>query len=153
MVDWNNFDGHITAGGFVYAKKEKKFLVMYHKDLKMFLYPGGHMDKEDSNPLEAAKREVFEETGLSNPKVNYVCDNELVPLDIDIHVAKYNERLNLPSHYHFDFRYLFSLEEITDVSLDLEEHSTYKWISEEELSNEPHYGAIIKKIDWLKDKK
>ena len=49
IIDWNNFKGHIVAGGFIYAKKEMKFLVLYHKDLKMFLYPGGHIDKKDIN--------------------------------------------------------------------------------------------------------
>ena len=43
IIDWNNFIGHIVAGGFIYAKEEHKFLVLYHKDLKMFLYPGGLM--------------------------------------------------------------------------------------------------------------
>ena len=34
FTDWNNFDGHIVASGFVYSIKDKKFLVLYHKDLK-----------------------------------------------------------------------------------------------------------------------
>ena len=27
IVDWNNFDGHIVVGGFIYVKEEHKFLV------------------------------------------------------------------------------------------------------------------------------
>ena len=27
ITDWNNFDGHIVATGFIYALKEEKFLV------------------------------------------------------------------------------------------------------------------------------
>ena len=30
----------------------------------MYIYPGGHIDKSDTSVLEAAKREVKEETGL-----------------------------------------------------------------------------------------
>lgn len=41
IIDWNNFDGHIVASGFIYSKKEKKFLVLCHKDFNMFLCPGG----------------------------------------------------------------------------------------------------------------
>lgn len=37
IIDWNNFNGHIVTSGFIYAEREKKFLVLYHKDLKMFL--------------------------------------------------------------------------------------------------------------------
>ena len=66
LVNWNNFDGHIVAGGFIYAKEENKFLVLYHNDLKMFLYPGGHVDSSDVNTLSAAKREILEETGLDH---------------------------------------------------------------------------------------
>ena len=53
--DWNNFDGHAVAGGFIYAIKEKKILLLHHKDLDMFVYPGGHIDKTDKTPLEAVK--------------------------------------------------------------------------------------------------
>ena len=66
ITNWNNFDGHIVAGGFIYSKKDNKFLVLYHKDLKIYLYPGGHIDANDKNPLEASKREIQEETGLFN---------------------------------------------------------------------------------------
>ena len=52
IIDWNNFNGHIVASGFVYSKNDKKFLVMYHNDMKMYTYPGGHIDLCDSNPLE-----------------------------------------------------------------------------------------------------
>ena len=64
IIDWNNFDGHIVASGFIYSKKDKKFLVMYHNDMKKYIYPGGHIDLSDINPLDAAIREVKEETGL-----------------------------------------------------------------------------------------
>lgn len=64
ITDWNNKKGHLTAGAFLYCKTEDKFLVLYHKDLKMYLYPGGHIDGEDESLLEAAKRELKEETAL-----------------------------------------------------------------------------------------
>ena len=56
VVDWNNFDGHIVTGGFIYSKKEKKFLVLYHKDLEMYVYPGGHVYLNDINQFTAACR-------------------------------------------------------------------------------------------------
>ena len=99
IIDWNNFDGHIVVGGFIYAKKEHKFLVLYHSDLKMFLYPGGHIDKDDSNPLYAVRREIFEETGLKSLEQLKLSKSELIPLDIDTHKIDYNARLNLPEHY------------------------------------------------------
>ena len=149
IVDWNNFDGHIVAGGFIYAKEEGKFLVLYHKDLKMFLYPGGHVDAKDNNPLEASKREIEEETGLSDLQQLKLYDEELVPIDIDTHKIGYNERLNLPEHYHFDFRYLFTIERIENINIDSEELGNYQWISIDELRNDPNYGKIATKVEKL----
>ncbi len=146
ITDWNNFDGHIVAGGFIYAKKEQKFLVIYHNDLKMFLYPGGHIDFNDINPLEASKREILEETGLDKPKEVILSNNKLIPIDIDTHVIPYNERLNLPEHYHFEFRYLFTIDSIKEVKLDLSESSDSKWISIAELRDNKNYGRIAEKI-------
>ena len=151
ITDWNNFDGHVVASGFIYAKEENKFLVLYHNDLKMFLYPGGHIDSNDTNPLSASKREIFEETGLSNLEQLKISNYELVPIDIDTHKIGYNERLNLPEHYHFDFRYLFMVDRISDIKIDIEELSSYKWISIEELSSDINYGRIATKITKLLD--
>ena len=147
VTDWNNFDGHVVVGGFVYAKEEQKFLVIYHNDLKMFLYPGGHIDSGDVNPLEASKREVFEETGFDDIEEVILSNNGLIPIDIDTHVIPYNERLNLPEHYHFEFRYLFTIDSIKEVKLDLSESSNFKWISIDELRDDKNYGRIAKKID------
>lgn len=146
IVDWNNFDGHIVAGGFIYAKEEHKFLVLYHKDLKMFLYPGGHMDNQDKTPLETAKREIREETGLVNLNQLKLVENELVPFDIDTHLIKYNDRLKLPEHYHFDFRYLFIVDKICKIKIEETEISNYKWIDINKLKNDLNYGKIANKI-------
>lgn len=53
---------------------------------------------------------IYEETGLKNLKQLMLSENELVPIDIDTHLIEFNKRLNLPSHYHFDFRYLFTVD-------------------------------------------
>lgn len=146
IIDWNNFNGHLVATGFIYSKKDKKFLVLYHKDLKMYLFPGGHIDPNDKTPLEAAKREVEEETGLKENLLNLVGD-ALVPIDIDTHIIEYNERRNLPAHYHFDFRYLFTIDEIENINIDEEEHNDYKWIDINELAKDSNYKTVISKIE------
>ena len=149
IADWNNFDGHIAAGGFIYSIEEKKFLVLYHKDLKIYLYPGGHVDKDDLNPLVTARREVFEETGLNNLKQLKIVEDEIVPVDNDTHMIPYNERLDLPSHYHFEFRYLFVVERIEDIKVDTDELGDYRWIDMNELYDNPYYGRIASKLDEL----
>ena len=149
LVDWNNFDGHIVAGGFIYAKEENKFLVLYHNDLKMFLYPGGHVDSSDINTLLAAKREILEETGLDHLEQLKISDDGLMPIDIDTHKIGYNERLNLPEHYHFDFRYLFVVDRIQDIKIDTDELANYKWVELSELCNNPNNEQVAKKLEKI----
>ena len=153
MIDWNNFEGHVVASGFVYAKKEQKFLVIYHNDMKMYVYPGGHIDSCDKNPLEAAKREVKEETGITDIKEVLVADNELVPIDMDTQLIPYNERLDLPEHYHYDFRYLFTVDSIEEVKIDRSESSNFKWITVEEFGEDENFGKITNKLMTFERKK
>lgn len=145
IINWNNFTGHLVAGGFIYAQKEKRFLIMHHKDLNMDLYPGGHFNPGET-PLEAAIREVKEETGIKNLQ-QVIIQNKLIPLDIDIQKIRYNARLNLPGHVHFDFRYLFVIESAVDIALDESELSNYRWITKEEFQNQMPFGAVITKIE------
>lgn len=149
VTDWNNFNGHVVVGGFIYAKKEKKFLVIYHNDLKMYLYPGGHIDNSDLNPLEAVKREIKEETGITNINEIVLSDNNLIPMDINIHMIPYNERLNLKEHYHYEFRYLFTIDSIQEVTLDTTESSSFKWIDINELKDDKNFGEIVKKFEGI----
>ena len=152
IIDWNNFEGHIVTGGFIYSLEERKFLVLYHKDLNMYVYPGGHVDSNDINPLTAAKREVKEETGLNDFKQFKIAEDNVIPIDIDTHVVGYNKRLNLPEHYHFDFRYLFVIDKIEDIQIDTNELENYKWVEISELYNNPNNAEVVKKLEMLFDK-
>lgn len=114
LINWNNINVHLTVGAFIYSLKEDKFLVLYHKDLKMYLYPGGYIEKEDKILLDSALRELKEETGLEKVKLLKI-NNMTLPFDIDIHLIPFNERVGMPTHYHFDFRYLFLVDSITEI--------------------------------------
>ena len=146
ICDWNNFDGHVVAGGFIYDINTQKFLVLYHKDLEMFLYPGGHLDKNDLDPLFASKREIKEETGLIDLIQLGIDDDKMVPIDIDTHMIGYNSRLDLPEHYHFDFRYLFIVNGIEEIKMDTDELSSYEWIYIDKLKDDVNYGKVANKI-------
>lgn len=143
ITDWNNTNGHVTAGGFIYCEENRKFLVLYHKDLHMYLYPGGHCEKEDDSPLETAKNEIVEETGIV--KRLLVCKTE-IPFDIDTHLIPYNKRVHMAEHYHFDFRYVFVLKHITDVIIDQKEMSNYIWVDFGELANDKNFGIVSEKL-------
>lgn len=148
ITDWNNQNGHITIGAFVYSQREDKFLVLYHKDLEMYLYPGGHLEKKDKTLISAAKRELKEETGLENLELLKI-SNKGIPFDIDIHLIPQNKRVGMPKHYHFDFRYLFLVKDISEINFDKEEFKDYKWILSKELSKDKNYGDVINKLNKL----
>ena len=119
--------------------------MLFHNDFKRYVYPGGHVDKTDKTILDAAIREIKEESGINDFELVKITNNENVPMDIDIHLIGYNERLNLPEHYHFDFRYLFVINKISDVKVDPEEHFNYKWIDIDEFKNNCNFGDATNK--------
>ncbi len=88
--------GHLTASGFV--RSGNRVLLIHHARLARWMQPGGHIEIDDKNIVAAARREVEEETGLS----------ELVPLgllDVDVHVIPPGR--GEPSHLHLDLRWAF----------------------------------------------
>ena len=77
MINRKNFIGHFTASAFVISKDNRRLLMVHHNILKRYLQPGGHIDKNDRNPLDAAKRELFEETGIDSEILTYQCAEPL----------------------------------------------------------------------------
>lgn len=100
----------LTASGFV-LHPERKLLLVHHKKLGVWLYPGGHVEANES-PDDAVVREVLEETGIQT-RILGSLDVELADPVADVHVlhTPYRilcERINDPKgpHYHIDMIYL-----------------------------------------------
>jgi len=90
--------GHITSSGLVIH--DNKVLLIFHPVINQWLQPGGHIDDGES-PIEAAIREVYEETG-------FVCilDSDCMdPVDIDIHEIPANPKRSEGTHLHIDLLY------------------------------------------------
>lgn len=94
--------GHFTASGFVLSPDLEQLLLIRHRKLGLWLQPGGHIEAADPSPLEAALREVQEESSLRSVEL-------LRPLvDLDIHqIPAWGE---VGAHLHFDLRVLFRAE-------------------------------------------
>jgi ADP-ribose pyrophosphatase YjhB (NUDIX family) len=92
--------GHFTASAFVLSPERDALLLILHGKLGLWLQPGGHVEDSDASLLEAARREVAEEVGLTELELL-----EPAPLDVDIHDIP--ARKGEPEHAHFDVRYLF----------------------------------------------
>ncbi len=139
----------------VYVVKDDKVLLIHHKKLKMWIPVGGHIN-ENELPCEAAKREVFEETGL---KVRLIGSEQektgrvrvlIHPFTIQLEDIKHN-------HQHIDLIYY---AEVTGGKEKINKDETFgmKWFSEKDLNKSDGLGALVKEqavaaIKYFKSKK
>ncbi len=91
---------HLTASGIVI--NGGSILLIYHRYIKEWMQPGGHIDINEK-PHVAAQREVLEETGWGSTLVG-----SETPIDIDIHLIPANPIKSEPAHWHIDCAYLLS---------------------------------------------
>lgn len=123
----------------VYIIDEKRVLLIYHRKLKKWLPPGGHLDPHELPP-DGACREAKEETGL---------EIEIIPQE-NVWVDRWNAKSfvrpylclleeipafgDKPAHQHIDFIYLAKpvggLQEINHT-----ETEGMHWFSLEEVEN------------------
>jgi 8-oxo-dGTP pyrophosphatase MutT (NUDIX family) len=92
--------GHFTASGFVVHPDGDRLLLIHHARLGIWVQPGGHVDPGDPSLLEAARREIVEETGIAH--LHPITDGLV---DIDIH--RFGPSGDQPEHFHFDVRFAF----------------------------------------------
>jgi 8-oxo-dGTP pyrophosphatase MutT (NUDIX family) len=89
-------DGHLTGSAMVVDPAARRFLVLLHTKLRLWLQPGGHADG-DGELGRVALREASEETGIA--------DLQLVEPAIDVDVHRVEPPGEQP-HLHLDLRYL-----------------------------------------------
>lgn len=115
------FRGHATAGAIL-TGPDGRILHIHHLATGKWLLPGGHPESSDSTLLDAALRELAEETGIPASSVTPMSNK---PIHIDVHPIDANHAKGEPDHQHFDFRFLFrttsevgqlQTEEVTDAT-------------------------------------
>ena len=100
--DSRSFDpGHVTASAVVLSRDRSQLLLVYHRRLGRWLQPGGHVEPEDRNIIETARREVLEETGITLDESDSA---NLVGLDVHQIPAAGTE----PFHLHHDLSFGFT---------------------------------------------
>ncbi|MBX9685397.1 MAG: NUDIX hydrolase [Candidatus Obscuribacterales bacterium] len=134
-----NFSGHLTASALLLNKENNAAFLIHHKFLDRWLQAGGHLDPLEE-PIEGARRELAEETGLTAVALHDWQSKQPYPLDIDSHLIPPNPKKNEFSHYHHDFLYVFVAAESAekgneDSRLQLEEVNDCKWIAFEKLES------------------
>lgn len=121
----------------VYVVHDGKVLLVKHRKFNKWLPPGGHVDR-DETPVEAAKREVFEETGF---EIEFIRDEHLW---IEAWNGKSIERpffcilFDVPehkeekAHQHIDFIYVAQLKGGQEIQ-NSREIEDLRWFSLEEI--------------------
>lgn len=132
------FQGHVTAGALL-LRADGRVLLVEHKALGTWLFPGGHLEEDDETLMRAALRELAEETGIDPGLVTPVSP---VPLHIDIHPIPANPAKDEPDHQHFDVRFLFRTD--ADVTaLQAEEVLDHCWQSADRITAEPLRSRLL----------
>jgi 8-oxo-dGTP pyrophosphatase MutT (NUDIX family) len=142
-----NFTGHVTADGCVIDPKAKKVLMIYHKTHQKWFHPGWHIDPEDTHPVEAALREVLEETGVVPIPV---LDSERNPLllHMDSHSIPASNRKSEPEHWHHGMTFLFTADSTCPLSpTDDNGVQMCEWQDILVAHDNPRYSLLWSKIE------
>lgn len=119
---------HFTASAVVLDDADRVLLV-HHNKSGMWLYPGGHVD-ENETPAEAAVREVIEETGIratvlgETEFAHTAVASHLLPwaiIEMDVTDSK------VGAHRHIDFVYV-CFAHGGDLAAQLEEVADARWV-------------------------
>jgi 8-oxo-dGTP pyrophosphatase MutT (NUDIX family) len=127
ITNRKQFRGHVTCSGII-VDPNSQVLVIHHRVLGKWLFPGGHIEETDASMRDAAIREIVEETGLDRqtllPTESWL---DHVPIHIDRHLIPANIAHREPEHRHFDFRYVF-VGTLMQVSPSTEEVQDWAWV-------------------------
>lgn len=141
--DRKSFSGHLTSVAIVFDKNMERVLLIDHNFIQKKLAPGGHCDPYEA-PEDSARRELKEEVGINNVTLHEWHTGNLIPFEIDVHTVPERKKKGEPSHCHFDFRYLFVMEESSGFTLQLDEVSDAAFYPLKELRNE--YPRLYKRL-------
>jgi len=145
---------HFTASALI-LNKERKILLVNHRKLGVWLYPGGHVDKGET-PDEAVIREVKEETGLdvkiiSNKDTNIADPKADVSVLHQPYIVLCEKIKGNEEHYHIDLVYQCKIinEETAELCHNPRESRDIKFFGLEDLENIklfPNFRKLVEKI-------
>lgn len=115
--------GHVVVGAWTVDRSRDHVLLVDHRKLGKWLQPGGHVER-DPSLIDAARRELQEETGLRKPKL---LSGEIFDIDVHPIPASGSE----PEHVHHDVRFLFEASRRAELRAS-EESRAVRWATLDE---------------------
>jgi 8-oxo-dGTP pyrophosphatase MutT (NUDIX family) len=126
--------GHITGSGLVI--KDGKALLIFHPYIKQWFQPGGHIE-DGEFPIEAAIREVYEETGILCESI----EGQLDPVDIDLHEIPANPKKGEGAHLPIDLLFVLQVIEERDSPEDIQK----AWVPFDQITS-PRIKRALQKL-------
>lgn len=146
---------HFTASAVVFDDAERVLLI-HHNKIGLWLYPGGHIDP-DETPGEAAIRELTEETGIRAAIVGQsnfrhcAVARHLPPwaiIEMDVTDSKHGQHRHIDMVYvceHFGGELLPQLEEVGGA----------RWVPVADVASLPTPAELPELVDaaarWFKE--
>lgn len=148
---------HYTATVFLTSvfSGVKKVLLLYHEKFNKWLPPGGHQEPLE-NPVEAAVREVLEETGVDIS--SYIgsgkrLDERSVSLRLPdmIQEVSIGASTRDPAHVHLDMVYFVDIpaSACADVSAQPGESQQIGWFSAQDIDSLDTFDNVAETIREL----
>ena len=155
MIQNNNLKKHFTASAIIIS--EGKVLLVHHRKLGVWLYPGGHVENYET-PNQAVIREVREETGLDveiiGKRDESLADHENNVSVLHIPYAILCELIE-EDHYHNDMIYLCRIvnENNKQITFDPTESKGINFFGIDDLENIklfPNFKKLLEKVlkEW-----
>lgn len=139
----------IVAGILVFNRDGKKVLLVKHKKLGVWIYPGGHIE-ENENPLECAIRETNEETGIAVKVISSLSiainANSAKSLPQPLIIMEEDVPYEDAHHEHFDVIYL-GIAGNTKLTKN-EESLDCRWFDKNDIHNIETYENVKEIIKY-----
>ncbi len=127
----------ILAIPFKKVNDSFKYCVFHRSDLDQWQFiAGGGEDNE--TPLEAAKREIFEEGGIATDKIITLKSMCYIPTNI----FSKEQLVNWPDNLYVIPEFSFAFECFEEIIIS-DEHKEFEWLE---------YNEVIKKLKWDSNK-
>lgn len=144
-----NKAAHFATSGWVVNRQRTNVLMIYHNIYNSWSWSGGHADG-NANLMEVARRELEEETGITELKA--LCDGifAINVLSVDRHIKKGK---HIACHLHLDVDYLFEADDSLPLKVKEDENSAVGWVDINEIDTavteekmKPVYALLCEKM-------